>query len=255
MSSKAPFRAQPPAESDGEPAVKLVAVSKSYAEAGQRHVLFEGLDWSIPRGARVALLGQSGSGKSTLLALMGALERPDSGAVYLAGQRIDALSESERARLRRRHIGFVFQAFNLVPTLTLLENLLLPLDLDGRADREATERAGELLDAVGLGSRLKSYPDRLSGGEQQRVAVARALVGTPALVLADEPTGNLDQDSGERVLALFQALAAERGVTLVLATHSARAAASAQLRVTLERGRLVTMQDREAEALGAREPR
>jgi putative ABC transport system ATP-binding protein len=255
MSSKAPSATETPALSAGEPAVQLVAVSKSYAEAGQRHVLFEGLDWSIPRGARVALLGQSGSGKSTLLALMGALERPDSGAVYLAGQRIDTLGESERARLRRRHIGFVFQAFNLVPTLTLIENLLLPLDLDGRADRQAEARAAELLAAVGLGSRSKSYPDRLSGGEQQRVAVARALVGAPALVLADEPTGNLDQDSGERVLALFQALAAERGVTLVLATHSARAAASAQLRVSLERGRLVPVQDAGAQALGLRESR
>jgi putative ABC transport system ATP-binding protein len=193
----------------------------------------------VEAGQRVALLGQSGSGKSTLLALIGALERPDRGRILLGGRSIEAASETERARLRRRRIGFVFQAFNLVPTLTVLENLLLPLDLDGRADRRAKERSRELLSAVGLAEREQSYPDRLSGGEQQRVAVARALVGEPELVLADEPTGNLDADSGERVLELFRGLLAERGVTLILATHSARAAAAAEQRLRLERGRLV----------------
>ncbi len=220
-------------------AVELFGIEKGYVEAGQRHVLFSGLDWRVEAGQRVALLGQSGSGKSTLLALIGALERPDRGRILLGGRSIEAASETERARLRRRRIGFVFQAFNLVPTLTVLENLLLPLDLDGRADRRAKERSRELLSAVGLAEREQSYPDRLSGGEQQRVAVARALVGEPELVLADEPTGNLDADSGERVLELFRGLLAERGVTLILATHSARAAAAAEQRLRLERGRLV----------------
>jgi putative ABC transport system ATP-binding protein len=220
-------------------AVELFGVEKGYVEAGQRHVLFSGLDWRVEAGQRVALLGQSGSGKSTLLALIGALERPDRGRILLGGRSIEAASETERARLRRRRIGFVFQAFNLVPTLTVLENLLLPLDLDGRADKGARERARGLLSAVGLSEREQSYPDRLSGGEQQRVAVARALVGEPELVLADEPTGNLDADSGELVLELFRGLLAERGVTLILATHSARAAAAAQQRLRLERGRLL----------------
>jgi putative ABC transport system ATP-binding protein len=220
-------------------AVELFGIEKGYVEAGQRHVLFSGLDWRVEAGQRVALLGQSGSGKSTLLALIGALERPDRGRILLGGRSIEAASETERARLRRRRIGFVFQAFNLVPTLTVLENLLLPLDLDGRADKGARERARGLLSAVGLSEREQSYPDRLSGGEQQRVAVARALVGEPELVLADEPTGNLDADSGELVLELFRGLLAERGVTLILATHSARAAAAAQQRLRLERGRLL----------------
>ncbi len=220
-------------------AVELFGVEKGYVEAGQRHVLFSGLDWRVEAGQRVALMGQSGSGKSTLLALIGALERPDRGRILLGGRSIEAASETERAQLRRRRIGFVFQAFNLVPTLTVLENLLLPLDLDGRADKGARERARGLLSAVGLSEREQSYPDRLSGGEQQRVAVARALVGEPELVLADEPTGNLDADSGELVLELFRGLLAERGVTLILATHSARAAAAAQQRLRLERGRLL----------------
>jgi putative ABC transport system ATP-binding protein len=221
------------------PAVQVRGLVRSVVEGGERRVILDGVDLELKRGEFVALLGRSGSGKSTLLNLIGGLDRPDSGEIRIEGSRVDLLDETARTVLRRRRIGFVFQAFDLIPTLTVLENVLLPLDLDGGADRAGRERARELLAAVGLVERAASFPDRLSGGEQQRVAVARALVAEPAIVLADEPTGNLDHVTGEEVLGLLQRLVPDRGATLLMVTHSNDAAARASRVVVLDDGRVV----------------
>jgi putative ABC transport system ATP-binding protein len=221
------------------PAVQVRGLVRSVVEGGERRVILDGVDLELKRGEFVALLGRSGSGKSTLLNLIGGLDRPDSGEIRIEGSRVDLLDETARTVLRRRRIGFVFQAFDLIPTLTVLENVLLPLDLDGGADRAGRERARELLAAVGLVERAASFPDRLSGGEQQRVAVARALVAEPAIVLADEPTGNLDHVTGEEVLGLLQRLVPDRGATLLMVTHSNDAAARASRVVVVDDGRVV----------------
>jgi putative ABC transport system ATP-binding protein len=166
------------------------------------------------------LLGKSGSGKSTLLNLISGIDTPSGGAVWVDGQDLTRLSERERTLFRRRSIGFIFQFFNLVPTLTVLENVLLPLELNGRSGPAARAAAMAMLAEVGLDDRGPSYPDRLSGGEQQRVAIARALVHSPALILADEPTGNLDAETGQQVLALLDQLTRQAGRTMVMVTHS-----------------------------------
>ncbi|RMG97304.1 MAG: ABC transporter ATP-binding protein, partial [Candidatus Dadabacteria bacterium] len=186
-------------------------------------------------GEVVAVVGRSGSGKTTLLNLVAGLDRPDRGTVRVAGQDLRALGEHGRTRLRRERLGFVFQFFNLLPTLTARENVLLALELRGRAD---PRRADEALEAVGLADKAHRYPHELSGGEQQRVAVARALVKDPAAILADEPTGNLDTRTGDEVLALLCRAARDRGAALVMATHSERAARAADRVLRMADGRL-----------------
>jgi len=171
-------------------------------------------------GEFVVLIGKSGSGKSTLLNLVSGIDTPSSGEVWVAGQALTQLSEHERTLFRRQKIGFIFQFFNLVPTLTVAENVLLPLELNGQSGPAARQHAQTILEAVGLGERGDSYPDRLSVGEQQRVSIARALVHDPLLVLADEPTGNLDSETGDRILALLDQLTRAAGKTLLLVTHS-----------------------------------
>ncbi len=206
-------------------ALELSGVCKGFPEpAGGRRRLFEGARLAVPRGRIAAIMGPSGSGKSTLLHLAAGLEPPDEGEVRVEGVSLGALGDRARTLLRRRRIGFVFQFFNLVPTLTVLENVRLPLDLGGEPARAAGETARAWLERTGLGARAGDYPDRLSGGEQQRAAVARALVHRPALVLADEPTGALDREHADRILALLAGLARESGVAVVLATHSEEAA-------------------------------
>ena len=202
-------------------------------------MVLDGASLRIGPGERVAILGPSGSGKSTLLNLICGIDLPDSGSVTVGDVDLTALSEVERTRFRRRHIGFVFQFFNLLPTLTVLENLLLPLELKGPVAAEDAERALRLLERVGLADRSDAFPDRLSGGEQQRVALARAVVHEPELVLADEPTGNLDEDMAMQVAELLADLVrGERG-TLVVVTHS-RVLASRMDRVfRLDHGRVV----------------
>jgi putative ABC transport system ATP-binding protein len=185
------------------------------------------------------VLGPSGSGKSTLLNLVSGIDRPDGGWVEVGGVRLTGLGERERTLVRRREIGFVFQFFHLLPTLTVRENLLLPLELRGRVGPAERERARALLARVGLEGRADAFPDRLSGGEQQRVAVARALVHEPALVLADEPTGNLDPDTGARALDLLEELVREHGRTLLAVTHSRDLATRADRVLRVEHGRLV----------------
>src|SRR5687768_14922262 len=221
------------------PAVELRKVSKSYREAEVERVVLRDVSVTIARGEIVVLVGRSGSGKSTLLNVIAGIDHPTAGAVIVDGTDLTALDEQARTRFRRRHIGFVFQFFNLIPLLTVEENLLLPLDLNGRADASGVARARALLERVGLGGRGDSFPDRLSGGEQQRVAIARALIHDPALILADEPTGNLDADTAATVLDLLDTLAREMGRTVLMATHSREVIGVADRIFTMERGALV----------------
>ncbi len=202
---------------------------------GQEVVALDGLDLEVAAGEFLALVGESGSGKSTLLHLAGGIDRPTSGTILVGARDVGALAERELVLYRRREVGMVFQFFNLLPHLTVRENVELPRRLDG--GRDAPARAGELLDRVGLASRAAAHPYELSGGEMQRVAIARALASGARLLLADEPTGNLDSRNGEAVLSLLDEVRRERGVTLLLATHSAAAAARADRLVVLKDGR------------------
>ncbi|MEN9935919.1 MAG: hypothetical protein RLZZ387_2498 [Chloroflexota bacterium] len=204
----------------GEPLIVLDRVSKSYEEAGRLRTVLHEVSATFARGEFVVLLGRSGSGKSTLLNLVSGIDTPSSGDVRVAGRSLTRLSERERTLFRRTSIGFIFQFYNLVPTLTVLENLLLPLELNGRTSPRDRDAALGLLEQVGLADRRDTYPDRLSGGEQQRVAVARALVHDPPLVLADEPTGNLDLETGRQVLDLLDTLTRRAGKNLLMVTHS-----------------------------------
>ena len=220
------------------PLVELRALTKSYPEGRGERVVFRGLSARIRRGETVALLGSSGSGKSTLLNLIGGIDLPTAGEVLLDGTSLTALSEQRRTLFRRRHIGFVFQSFNLIPTLTVMENLLLPLELNGRSGERARATALDLLERIGLADRAGAYPDRLSGGEQQRVAVGRAVVHDPVLLLADEPTGSLDAETGTRVLELLVGLARNDGRTMVIVTHSDAVARAADRVLVLRDARL-----------------
>jgi putative ABC transport system ATP-binding protein len=209
----------------------------------------EGVDLEIAAGEAVYVAGPSGSGKSTLLHLLGALDVADAGTLAVEGRDLAVLGERQRTLLRRRRLGFVFQAFHLVPVLTALENVEYPLAIDGVGRRERRERAVAMLGQVGLAHRLAHRPDQLSGGERQRVAIARALVHRPAAVLADEPTGNLDSTTAAAIVALLDELHARQGVTLVVATHDAELLARAPRRLTLRDGRLVA----DERAAGTRE--
>lgn len=203
-----------------DPVIMLERVAYAFDEGGVKHRVLGGVDGSIAPGEWVALLGQSGSGKSTLLHLIAGLDTPDTGAITVGGARIDQLSERERTLFRRHRIGFVYQSFNLLPTLTVIENVALVAELVGLPVRHARQRAQSLLTDVELAAVGHRYPDRLSGGEQQRVAIARALVGDPCVLLADEPTGNLDSATGAQILDLLDRTLRQRGKTLLIATHS-----------------------------------
>lgn len=208
----------------------------AYHEGGQRRQILKDLSLDFPQGAFTALLGQSGSGKSTLLNLMAGLDQPESGSVWIGDTCLNRLAERQRTLFRRRHIGFVFQFFNLLPTLTVYENVLLPLQLNRRG--QEAERARAWLERVGLGERLQTYPDRLSGGEQQRVAIVRALLHEPELILADEPTGNLDVQTGTEITNLLLDLVRQRRQTLILVTHNPELARQADRVYELRDGQL-----------------
>jgi putative ABC transport system ATP-binding protein len=210
-------------------------LAKTYDTGGAKVLALRGVDLAIERGEFVAIMGPSGCGKSTLLNLLAGLDRPTAGEVRLDGERIDQLNETELARLRRRKIGFVFQFFNLMPTLSVVENVELPLLLVGRRRKDARRSANELLSELGIADKHDAAPVQLSGGQQQRVALARALANTPDIVLGDEPTGNLDSASAREVLGLLHG-ARDRGQTLLLVTHDARVAAAADRVVTLRDG-------------------
>ncbi len=226
--------------------VSLRGVHKGYREGDRERVVFAGLDAEIERGRVTVLLGRSGTGKSTLLNLVSGIDLPDAGEVLVDGRSLTALGERERTLYRRRHIGFVFQFFNLVQTLTVRENLRLPLELNGVRGAQAESAVTARLEQVGLADRGESFPDQLSGGEQQRVAIARALVHDPLLLLADEPTGNLDGETGGGVLELLARLVHGTGRTLVMVTHSSEAEAYADRCLVLVDGRL---QERERGAV------
>jgi putative ABC transport system ATP-binding protein len=217
-------------------AIALHDVDLSLGRGAARVHILKGISLGINRGEAVGLVGPSGSGKSTLLMLMAGLERPDSGRIVVDGTDLAALDEDKLARFRGRRIGIVFQSFHLVPTMTALENVALPLELAGEGD--AFERAEAELQAVGLGHRLQHYPAQLSGGEQQRVAIARAIVSNPAILVADEPTGNLDEKTGESIIDLLFALKRDRGATLVLVTHDLNLARLCDRMVRLRSGHI-----------------
>ena len=221
------------------PIVELQGIYKSYREGERSRAVLNGASLSVARGEWLFLLGRSGSGKSTLLNLLSGIDLPDRGEVLVEGCAINRLSERERTLFRRNKIGFMFQSYNLIPTLTVGENLLLPLELTGALTRARKSEGLALLDQVGLADRAGSYPDRLSGGEQQRVAIARALAHKPLLVLADEPTGNLDAESGRQVLDLFERLLRPSATTLVLVTHSGEVARLADRLFCVREGHLV----------------
>jgi putative ABC transport system ATP-binding protein len=214
-------------------------LSKSYQEGGQVRTVLQGVSAAFRRGEFIAILGKSGSGKSTFLNLLSGIDLADSGTICMNGIDLTALNERERTLFRRRNIGFVFQFFNLIPTLTVLENVILPAELAGLSTREAHRQARPLLEAVGLEQRLDAFPDRLSGGEQQRVAIARALINDPLLLLADEPTGNLDEETGAQVLALLDRLTRQAGKNMLMVTHNLEAAGNADRVYTLRDGKLV----------------
>ncbi len=230
------------------PLLKLHDISKSYFEHGQQRVVLNSVRLAVNRGEFVALLGSSGSGKTTLLNLIGGIDTPDSGSIVIDGNELTRLSDSARTRFRRRHVGMVFQLFNLIPTLTVWENVLLPAELEGTVDSALRDHAAALLERVGLSDRHDTFPDRLSGGEQQRVALARALAHEPLVVLADEPTGNLDAENSQRVLALLLELTREAGRTLLMATHDHEIARQASRVCRLHAGAL-TAQPASAAAL------
>jgi len=229
-----------PASSPSRMSLRLRGVERRFREGEQVHSVLRGIDLEVPGGEFVALLGPSGSGKSTLLNLVAGIDRPDAGEIEVDGTPIHDMDERERTLLRRRRMGFIFQFFNLIPTLTVEENLLLPLELAGRSGPEDRARARALLEGVGLGGRESSWPDRLSGGEQQRVAMARAITHRPAIVLADEPTGNLDRQTGEMVLDLLVRLVRESGTTLIMVTHAEAMAERADRILQLVDGRLAS---------------
>ena len=220
-------------------AVSLSSVSKTYrGGTGEAVTAVDNVTMDVPAGQSVALMGRSGSGKSTLLHLVGAMDIPDEGRISLAGSDVAGLRDAERAALRRR-IGFVFQRFHLLPALTAVDNVLAPV-IPYRTDFNKLARARELLAAVGLADRAKHLPSQLSGGEQQREAIARALINRPGLVLADEPTGNLDTHTGDEIVALMLQLREERGVTLLVATHDANIAARCERTLVLTDGHIVS---------------
>ncbi|HEV8018605.1 MAG TPA: ABC transporter ATP-binding protein [Steroidobacteraceae bacterium] len=213
-------------------------LSRSFREGARVHRVLEGLDAQVRSGERVAIMGRSGSGKSTLLNLISGIDRADGGAVHIDGTEVTALGEPARTLFRRAHIGFVYQFFNLIPTLDVLDNVRLMLELNGVRGAPARARGLAALAGVGLEERAHSAVDQLSGGEQQRVAIARALVHEPALLLADEPTGNLDEETAREVLPVLLSLTRARGATLLMVTHDEALAATADRVLELREGRL-----------------
>ena len=219
--------------------IRLRGISRRFLEGDQVHHVLDDVDADFRRGEIIALRGRSGSGKSTLLNLIGGIDAPDAGEITIAGTNLTNLSEHERTLFRRRRIGFVYQSFNLLPTLTVADNIRLVLELNAVEGAAAEQRIAELLDAVGLADRADSFPDLLSGGEQQRVAIARALSHKPAVLLADEPTGNLDENTAESIIELLETLIRDAGGTMIMATHSAAIAATCDRTFELHNGKLV----------------
>lgn len=222
--------------------IRFENITKTFREGDQERVVLQGVNAEIARGEFVAIVGRSGSGKSTLLNLLAGLDTPTRGDIFIGDLNIAKLNDNDRTLFRRKHIGFVFQFFNLIPTLTVRENVLMTAELAGWKESDAHAQANRLLDAVGLRERVNVFPDKLSGGEQQRVAIARALCADAELILADEPTGNLDAETGARILKLLTTLAREKNKTLVMVTHSSEIAEQADRVLRMEDGKLTRME-------------
>ncbi len=225
---------------DGAPIVKLRGVSKTYTRGGEPVPVLEGLDLDVAPGSYEALMGPSGSGKTTLLNLIAGLDRPTSGAVEVAGKRLEGLSEGNLAKWRASTLGFVFQSYNLLPVLTALENVELPLLLTHLGSAERKQRAQTALRVVGLEDRMQHFPRQLSGGQEQRVAIARAIVNDPTIIVADEPTGDLDRKSADEILGLLDKLNTQLGKTILMVTHDPAAADRAKIIRRLDKGKLVS---------------
>ncbi len=223
--------------------IRLSNLHKEFQEGGQKRQILQGTSASFERGEFIAILGKSGSGKSTLLNVISGIDQADQGEIVVNGQVLSQLDENRRTLFRRKNIGFVFQFFNLIPTLRVIENVSLPLELLGVELNDSKGRASQILSEVGLSDRLNTFPERLSGGEQQRVAIARALIHDPLVVLADEPTGNLDEETGEQVLALLDKLTRQVGKNLIMVTHSKENAVYADRIFELQGGCLVELQN------------
>ena len=221
--------------------IRAEGLGKTYAEGSLHTQVFDGLDIAVAKGETVAILGASGAGKSTLLHLLGGLDVPSAGEVFVDGQKMSALSDAARGRLRNKSLGFVYQFHHLLPEFTALENVMMPVLLAGQSTAEASRRAQALLENVGLAHRLQHKPGELSGGERQRAAVARALVNTPACVLGDEPTGNLDEKTAAHVFAQMLELNHAQGTSLVLVTHDRRLARRLDRVLELQQGKLKTL--------------
>ena len=222
-----------------DPAIRLSAVSKAYGAGPQASQALANLDLEVRRGAFVSLMGPSGSGKTTLLNLIAGLDMPDTGEVVVEGVRLDGLADHELADLRLEKIGFIFQAFNLIPALTVEENVGLFLEFAGRSKADVRRMTAEALQQVGVSGRERRYPGELSGGEQQRVAIARAIVGRPSILLADEPTGNLDSHTGQMILDMLAALNRSAGVTVLMVTHNLFAAMYGERTLEMQDGRII----------------
>ena len=222
-----------------DPMIDIVDLCKRFTKGKETITIFDGLNLAIPRGDFVAVMGPSGSGKTTLLNLLGGIDRSDAGEIEVAGERLDRLSESELSRWRASHIGFIFQFYNLMPMLTAAQNVELPLLLTRLGRKERRQRVETALGVVGLAERVKHYPKEMSGGQQQRVAIARAIVSDPALLLCDEPTGDLDRTTADEVLSILQVLNRDLGKTIVMVTHDPAAAEYAKRSLHLDKGHFI----------------
>jgi putative ABC transport system ATP-binding protein len=226
----------PEPQRDDPPIIEATNLTKVYKMGETEVHALRGVSLRVWKGEMISVIGQSGSGKSTLLAILGALDVPTSGSYKLDGREVASMNDDQLAEIRNQRIGFVFQKFNLLARNTALANVALPLAYAGLSDREAKRRAAEMLAVVGLGDRLHHLPNQLSGGQQQRVAIARALVNQPSIILADEPTGNLDSVTGKEIMALFHTLHRERGITLIIVTHDPNIAAQSERIIRLKDG-------------------
>lgn len=220
--------------------LKITGLEKTYSSGNKQLTVLHDISFDVEKGQTFSIVGPSGSGKTTLLGLCAGLDQPNAGRIELCGQDLSSLNEDERAQLRNKEVGFIFQNFQLLPTLTALENVSVPLELQGAKD--AVRKSKVLLEKVGLGNRVHHYPSQLSGGEQQRVALARAFANSPSILFADEPTGNLDDDTGEKVIQLLFDLNKENGTTLVIITHDLELANRTQQILRLKGGKIVTNQ-------------
>ncbi|MUH34783.1 ABC transporter ATP-binding protein [Zobellia amurskyensis] len=220
--------------------LKITGLERTYTSGNKQLTVLHDITFDVEKGQTFSIVGPSGSGKTTLLGLCAGLDAPNAGSVELCGQDLNTLNEDERAQLRNKEVGFIFQNFQLLPTLTALENVSVPLELQGASD--ATQKSTELLDKVGLKDRMHHYPSQLSGGEQQRVALARAFANAPSILFADEPTGNLDTETGEKVIQLLLDLNKENGTTLIIITHDLELANRTQQILRLKGGKIVTNQ-------------